>query len=449
MLVGMKRFSFPFPAPFAALSLWLALALPAVGSERDAVFARTIDELFPKLVETRRHLHANPELSNEEEDTAAYVAKRLTELGLEVQTGVAKHGIVALLHGKGGKSDRCVALRADMDALPITQLSSKPYRSRNPGVMHACGHDVHTTVALGVAEVLTKHQDHFSGTVKFLFQPAEEGMPIDFKDDWGAKQMVAEGAMENPRPEAVFALHCRPTITPKGADLETTRYLEAGQFSYASGYDSANSDTFEVVIKGTMAHGSAPQRGVDAITVAAEAITALQTIRSRRTDTRQPLVLTIGTIQGGQRHNILADEVRFTGTVRTYDEAFRDSVVKMMYQILDGITAAHGASHTLDYRKGYPSVYNDPKLVEATLPTLRRIAGDANVIESIPGMGGEDFSNFAKVSPGFYFRLGVSNEAKGIKGEIHTPAFDVDEECLKAGVAGMAGVICDFLSDGK
>ncbi len=445
MLSGMKRFPLPTPARLAVLPLWLALAHAASGSERDDAFARTIDELFPKLVETRRHLHANPELSNEEENSATYVTKRLTELGLEVQTGVAKHGIVALLKGKAGASEHCVALRADMDALPITQLSSKPYRSRNPGVMHACGHDVHTTVALGVAEVLRNHQDQFSGTVKFLFQPAEEGMPIDFKDDWGAKQMVAEGAMENPRPAAIFALHCRPTITPKGADLATKRYLEAGQFSYTSGYDSANSDTFEVVIKGTMAHGSAPQRGVDAITVAAEAITALQTIRSRRTDTQQPLVLTIGTIRGGQRHNILADEVRFTGTVRTYDEAFRDSVRKMMTQILDGITAAHGATHILDYRTGYPSVYNDPKLVEATLPTLRRIAGQANVIESIPGMGGEDFSHFAKVSPGFYFRLGVANEANGILGEIHTPAFDVDEQCLKTGVAGMAAVICDFL----
>ena len=425
------------------------VATLVVSADRDALFSGTIDELFPKLVETRRTIHANPELSNEEDETAAFVAKRLTELGLEVKTGVAKHGVVALLKGTGGAGDRCVALRADMDALPITELNSKPYRSKNAGVMHACGHDVHTTVGLGVAEVLAKHRDQFAGTVKFLFQPAEEGMPVTFKEDWGAKQMVAEGAMENPRPEAIFALHCRPTITPKGGSLEATQYLEAGQLSYAVGPDSANSDTFEVVIKGKMAHGSAPQRGVDAITVAAEAITALQTIRSRRTDTRQPLVLTIGTIQGGQRHNILADEVRFTGTLRTYDEAFRDEVVKMMYQILDGITSAHGASHVFDFRKGYPSVYNDPALVEATLPTLRRIAGEANVFESLPGMGGEDFSHFAKVSPGFYFRLGVTNEAKGITGEIHTPGFDVDEECLKTGVAAMAGVICDFLAREK
>ncbi|HRQ87393.1 MAG TPA: amidohydrolase, partial [Bacteroidia bacterium] len=350
-----------------------------------------------------------------------------------------------LLHGTAEENDRCVAIRADMDALPITELNSKPYRSRNPGVMHACGHDVHTTVALGVAEVLTKHKDRVRGTVKFLFQPAEESMPTDYKEDWGAKLMVAEGALENPRPEAIFGLHCRPVISPTSGLLEETRFLEAGQLAYAIGPDSANSDTFEVVIRGKMAHGSAPQRGVDAIVVAAEVITALQTIRSRRTDTRQPLVVSVGTIQGGQRHNILAEEVRFTGTVRTYDEAFRDSVVEMMRQILDGVTAAHGASHTLDYRKGYPSIINNADLVEATLPTFHRLFGKENVIEAVPGMGGEDFSYFAKVVPGFYFRLGVANEADGITAEIHTPAFDVDEECLKTGVAAMAGALCDFL----
>lgn len=430
----------------AFLSLLVLTSLE--GAERDTLFANSIEEMFPGLVETRRTLHAAPELSNEEEKTAAFVAERLRSLGFEVKTGVAKHGIVALLEGTGGEGP-CVAIRADMDALPITELSSRPYRSRNAGVMHACGHDVHTTVALGVAELLSKHRDQVRGTVKFLFQPAEEGMPVTYREDWGAKLMVAEGAMENPRPDAIFALHCRPSITPADGKLEASRVLEAGQIAYSAGHDSANSDTFEVVIKGTMAHGSTPHRGVDAIAVAAEAITAMQTIRSRRTDTRQPLVLTIGTIQGGQRHNIIADEVRFTGTVRTYDETFRDSVVEMMRRILDGVTAAHGASHVFDYRKGYPSVYNDPALVEATLPTLRRLVGEKNVLEAVPGMGGEDFSHFAKVTPGFYFRLGVSNEAKGITAEIHTPAFDVDESCLRTGVAAMAGVLCDFLDRGK
>ncbi len=430
-------------ARFAALAL--LAASPLAASERDELFRSTIDELFPKLVETRRTIHANPELSNQEEQTAAYVSERLRSLGLEVQTGIAKHGVVALLHGTAGEGGRCVAIRADMDALPITELSSKPWRSRNPGVMHACGHDVHTTVGLGVAEVLAKHKDQVRGTVKFIFQPAEESMPTDYKEDWGAKLMVAEGVLENPKPEAIFGLHCRPAISPADAQMDVTRFLEAGQLAYTIGPDSANSDTFEVVIRGKMAHGSAPQRGVDAIVVAAEAISALQTVRSRRTDTRQPLVVSVGTIQGGQRHNIVAEEVRFTGTVRTYDEAFRDSVIETMRQILDGVTAAHGATHTFDYRKGYPSILNDADLAKATLPTFHRLFGKENVIEARPGMGGEDFSYFAKVVPGFYFRLGVANEAEGVTAEIHTPAFDVDEECLKTGVAAMAGALCDFL----
>lgn len=400
--------------------------------------------MFPGLVETRRDIHANPELSNEEVRTSALVADRLRELGLEVTTGVAKHGVVALL--KGRDDGRCVAVRGDMDALPITELRSVPYRSKNPGVMHACGHDVHTTVVLGLAELLSRHRDQVNGTVKFIFQPAEEGMPVTYKEDWGAKLMVAEGVMENPKPDAVFALHCRPTISPIGSLDESVQFLKAGQLAYAVGPDSANSDTFEVTIKGTMAHGSAPHRGVDAVVVAAEAITALQTIRSRRTNTRQPLVLSIGTIQGGQRHNIIADEVKLAGTLRTYDAEFRDSVVGMMKQILEGITAAHGASFEFDFRKGYPSTINDAPLVRASLPSLHRIAGEKNVIEMLPGMGGEDFSYFAQVSPGFYFRLGVANEEKGITGEIHTPAFDVDEECLKTGVGAMAAVVCDFLN---
>lgn len=441
MVSGMKLL-----LPLFAFAFALALALvssPLSAADRDAVFAGTIETLFPKLVETRRHLHANPELSNEEEKTAAYVAQRLTELGLEVRTGVAKHGIVALLKGK--EEGPCVAVRADMDALPVTQLRSLPYRSRNPGVMHACGHDVHTTVALGLAELLSRHREEVRGTVKFLFQPAEEGMPVAYDKDWGAKLMVAEGAMENPRPEAVFALHCRPTITRAGSLDEKTEFLKAGQVAYAIGPDSANSDTFEITIKGTMAHGSAPQRGVDAVVVAAEAVTALQTIRSRRTNTRQPLVLSIGVIEGGQRHNIIADSVRLAGTVRTYDAAFRDTVVEMMKQILGGVTAAHGATYELDYRKGYPSVINDAALVKRTLPAFQRLLGEENVIEMTPGMGGEDFSFFAQVSPGFYFRLGVANEDKGITGEIHTPVFDVDEECLKTGVAVMAAAVCDYL----
>ncbi|WP_038169733.1 amidohydrolase [Verrucomicrobium sp. BvORR106] len=434
----MKRYALPL-----ALFGFCTAALMAQESPRDATFRTAIDALYPKLVETRRDIHAHPELSNEEERTAALVAERLRTLGLQVKTGVAKHGVVGLLDS--GKPGPCVAIRADMDALPIKELRATPYRSQNPGVMHACGHDVHTTVGLGVAELLAKHRDQWRGSVKFLFQPAEEGMPPTYKGDWGAKLMIAEGAMDNPRPAAVFGLHCRPTITRTDGRGEDPHYLRAGQVAYAIGPDSANSDSFVVTIRGVMAHGSAPQRGVDAIVVAAEAITALQTIRSRQTDTRQPLVLSVGVIQGGQRQNILADEVTFGGTVRTYDAAFPDTVLEKMHRTLKGITEANGATYTMEYRKGYPSVINHKELTNATLPSFRRLLGPDNVLEMVPGMGGEDFSYFAQVVPGFYFRLGVSNPDKEITGEIHTPAFDVDEACLKTGVAVMAAAACDFL----
>lgn len=411
---------------------------------RDAKFNTTIGELFPTLVETRRDIHANPELSNEEVRTAKLVADRLTALGLEVKTGVGKHGVIGLLKGKG--DGPCVAVRADMDALPIKELRSVPYRSRNPGVMHACGHDVHVTVALGVAELLSKHRESVNGTVKFLFQPAEEAMPSTYKQDWGAKLMVKEGAMENPKPGAVFGLHCTAMASPaKAADEEKESYLKAGQLGYMIGPASANSDRFNILIHGKMAHGSSPARGVDAIAVAAECISALQTIRSRHTDTRQPLVITIGTIQGGQRENILAERVEMGGTVRTYDERFRDKVIDLMHRTLKGITQAHGATYEMNYRKGYPSIINQEALALQTLPAFRRLLGADNVIEIRPGMGGEDFSYFAREAPGFFFQLGVANVERGITFGAHTPMFDVDEECLKTGVAAMAAAVCDWL----
>lgn len=412
--------------------------------KRDALFATSVEAMFPKLVETRRDIHAHPELSNEEARTAALVAERLRALGLEVQTGVAKHGVVALL--KGGQEGKCVAVRADMDALPIKELRSVPYRSKNPGVMHACGHDLHTTVALGVAELLAQHRDQVKGSVKFLFQPAEEAMPATFKGEWGAKLMVTEGAMANPKPDAVFGLHCTTSVAPVGVMDDEVHFLKAGQVAYTIGADNANSDRFQITIRGKMAHGSAPHKGVDAIVVAAEAISALQTIRSRQTNTRQPLVISIGTIQGGQRENILAEEVTLGGTVRTYDAGFRDGVVEMMHRILKGITEAHGATYTMEYRIGYPSIINQEALVKATLPAFKRLLGEANVLEVIPGMGGEDFSYFAQVTPGFYFRLGVANEEKGIIHGAHTPMFDADEDSLKTGVQIMAAAVCDFLN---
>jgi amidohydrolase len=431
-------------------ALFLLLALQASAADtttRDAVFAKSVETMFPQLVEIRRDIHAHPELSNEEVRTAALVAEKLKSLGLEVKTGIAKHGVVGLL--KGGSDGPCVAVRADMDALPIKELRSMPYRSQTPGVMHACGHDVHVACALGLAELLSKHRDQVRGSVKFLFQPAEEAMPATFKGDWGAKLMVAEGVMENPKPVAVFGLHTTAIVQPASTTDDGVHYLKAGQIGYTPGIDNANSDRFHIIIRGKMAHGSAPHKGVDAIAVSAEAIMALQMIKSRQTNTRQPLVISIGTISGGDRENIIAEKVELGGTVRTYDAAFRDGVIEQMHRILKGITEAHGASYEMEYRKTYPSIINDKPLIEATLPSFRRLLGNDNVVELIPGMGGEDFSFFAQVVPGFYFRLGVANEEKGITAGGHTPMYDCDEASIKTGVQVLAAAVCDRLDAEK
>jgi amidohydrolase len=415
-----------------------------VAEERDAVFAKEVDAMQAVLVDIRRDLHAHPELPNQETRTAKFVADKLRALGLtEIREGVARTGVVAMLHGE--HRGPCVAIRADMDALPIKELRSVPYRSKNPGVMHACGHDVHTTVALGVAQLLAKHRQHVRGSIKFLFQPAEEAMPATYKEDWGAKLMIAEGAMENPKPVAVFGLHCSTGISFKHTGEGQPDILEVGDLGWAIGADSAQSDRFSIVIKGSMAHGSSPHRGVDAIAVAAECITSLQLIRSRETNTTQPLVLSIGTIQGGQRENIIADRVELGGTVRTHDVSLRDKVLHLMHRTLKGVTSAHGASYELDYRSGYPPVMNDRQLVLDSLPSLERIVGKAHLFESRPSLGGEDFSYFAQVCPGFYFRLGVANEERGITAGAHTPDFDVDEDCLAVGVKAMAALLCDGL----
>ncbi|MGV3485467.1 MAG: M20 metallopeptidase family protein, partial [Planctomycetaceae bacterium] len=391
-------------------------------TSRDSAFQRDIETMFPQWVKTRRELHRHPELSNQEERTAALVARKLRELGLEVQTGVGGHGVVAVLKGLGeGAASSCVAVRADMDALPITESRESEYRSQTPGVMHACGHDVHVTCALGVAELLSRHRDQFPGTVKFIFQPAEEAMPATFVGDWGAKRMLAEGALDNPRPSAIFGLHCSPLSSPKAgprAGVETP--LEVGKVGYSIGPASANSDRFHIVIRGKIAHGSAPHKGVDAIAVAGHAITALQMIRSRETNTREPIVISIGMIQGGTRENIISDRVEMSGTVRSYDIDTRDQVIELMHRTLAGVTAAHGATYELNYRKGYPSIHNDPELAQAALATMRRVLGEDALMETIPGMGGEDFSYFANVIPGFYFRLGVANVQRNIVAGVHT-----------------------------
>ncbi|MCX6894802.1 MAG: amidohydrolase [Verrucomicrobia bacterium] len=396
---------------------------------REKQCAEIAEALRPQLIAQRRDFHRHPELSNREERTARVVADKLRALGLdEVRTKVARHGVVALL--RGGQPGPVVAVRADMDALPINETMDVPYKSLVPGVKHACGHDAHTAIGLGVAEVLSQMRGEIRGAVKFLFQPAEEGAPNG--EAGGAPLMIKEGALENPRPLAIYGLHTTPEIA-------------VGQVGWRAGGAQAAADRFTITIRGKSVHAAMPQKGVDAIVVAAECVAALQTVRSRRIDAFQPVILTVGTIHGGAKWNIVADEVKLEGTVRTLDEATRNRVEKVMRETLAGICAAYGAKYELDYQPMMEMVFNDLKLVEESLPALRRMVGDGNIVPAALRMGAEDFSYYQKVLPGFFYRLGSGNPAKGIVAEAHTPEFDIDEECLVVGVKTMAGLVLDFL----
>jgi amidohydrolase len=411
------------------LSFFVGLALPGQAADRVAEVSNATKLLQEKLVATRRDLHMHPELSNHEERTARVVAERLRELGFdEIRTNVALHGVVGLL--KGGKPGPVVAWRADMDALPIFESNNVPYKSQSPGVMHACGHDAHTTVGLGIAEVLSQMRSEIRGSIKFLFQPAEEG--TTGRDEAGALLMIKEGALENPKPLAIFGFHASPE-------------LEAGTIGYRSGPAQASADGFTITIRGKMSHAAVPEKGIDTIVIAADCVTALQTIKSRRINTFEPIILTIGTIHGGTKQNIIPDEVKMSGTVRTFSEDARTQIEQMMRETLGGITAAYGARYELDYERGTMVVVNDPKLVEATLPSLRRAVGETNVVEVPKRMGAEDFSFYGRVVPAFFIRLGSGNKAHGITSEGHTPTFDVDEKCLEVGVTTAATALLDFL----
>lgn len=398
-------------------------------SAREQRIAQAAEGLRAQLITQRRDFHMHPELSNREERTSRIVAERLRALGLEdVKTGVGKYGVTALL--RGARPGPVVAVRADMDALPVSEVNDVPYKSQTPGVKHACGHDAHTTVELGVAEVLSKMKDEIKGTIKFIFQPAEEGAPPG--EEGGARLMIKEGVMENPRPSAIFGLHTLPSI-------------EAGQIAYHSGPAMASSDRFLITIRGKGSHGAQPHAGIDSVVVAAECVMALQTIRSRRIDPQEPLVISVGKIEGGTRYNIIAGEVKMEGTMRTLSEEVRQRAQTLMRETLQSITAAYGATFELKFDEGAAVTFNEPRLVEETLPVMRRIVGADNLLSIKPFMPAEDFSYFQKVSPGFYYFLGVGNRAKGITAGWHTPDFDIDEESLVVGVKVMSNVLLDYL----
>jgi|AFSR01.1.fsa_nt_gi amidohydrolase len=398
--------------------------------QRDRYIADLVAHLEPRIIAIRRELHQHPELSNREVRTSRFLIHRLREIGgFELRTNVAHHGIVATLHGR--QPGKVVGIRADMDALPIDEPPGLPFASTVPGVMHACGHDVHMAVALGTAEVLSRLRQHFCGTVRFFFQPAEEGPPPG--ETGGAKLMIEEGALEPQRPDAMFALHCYPPLV-------------AGQLGYNEGVMMSSCDRFVITIRGRMAHGAYPHRGVDAIVVASTIVMMLQTIRSRMIDAQQPMVLTVGRMQGGRRYNIVADEVVLEGTVRAFDETVRAETERLIHQIVSSAVAGSGASCDIQYERLVPPLVNDQALVEQMLPTLRRVVGEECVLRHAPRMGAEDFAYFAREVPAMFYSLGTSDPAAGVEGDIHTPRFAVNEACLAVGVRAMSALALDFLS---
>ena len=387
-------------------------------------------EIAPSVVQWRRDFHTHPELSNREERTSRVVAEQLRAMGVdEVRTGVARHGVVALI--RGTKPGPTLALRADMDALPIQEATGLPFASQNQGAMHACGHDAHMAILLGAAKVLVQMRDQIRGSVKLLFQPAEEGSPAG--EEGGARLMIQEGALENPPVSAIFGLHINPE-------------LEAGKLSYRFGVLLAAVDRFEILVNGKQSHGGMPWQGVDPIVAAAHIITALQTIPSRHIDARQSVVISVGVVRAEGAWNIVPDQVQLLGTVRTHDEDVRRQVNEQFHRMVRQTAAAHGTEAQIVYGDYGPVVWNDPALGEGALETLQRAAGEQNVVESKPVMGGEDFAHYARKVPGFFFFLGVRNEEIGAVHALHTPQMIIDEAALPLGVRTMAMLALDYLA---
>ncbi len=425
--------------PFRRLVPFLLLACNVQAADLRADLDRLVDEIEPKVIDWRHDIHRNPELGNREFRTAEKVATHLRSLGLDVKTGVAHTGVVALL--KGGKPGPVVALRADMDALPVTEEVDIPYASRvrttwagkETGVMHACGHDTHVAILMGVAEVLAKNRERIPGTVKFLFQPAEESPPPG--EEGGAALMIKQGAMENPKPDVVFGLH----ITSSG---------ETGTIAYRPGPLMAAADILRITVNGRQTHGSAPWTGVDPIVVASQIVLGLQTIVSRQINvTNEPAVVTIGGIDGGNRFNIIPDKVEMVGTVRTFDEAMRDDIHRRIRLTAEHIAAAAGAQVSVDIQKPYAVTINDPGLTERMLPTLKRVAGDENVKLRPKTTGAEDFSFFAQQAPGLFFFLGGTPSGSDMSkiGYNHSPRFFVEDAAMKLGMRALLNLTVDYM----
>ncbi len=399
------------------------------------------ERLGPKVLAWRRDIHQHPELGNREVRTAKLVADHLRALGLDVKTGIATTGVIAVL--KGGKPGPRIAIRADMDALPVTERHALPFSSKvtstfrgeTVGVMHACGHDAHTATLMGVAEAMVAMKADLPGEVLFVFQPAEEGPPDG--EEGGAEEMLKQGIFRDFKPEAVFGLHVFST-------------LNAGQIGYRAGPAMAASDRFNIVIKGRQTHGSRPWGGVDPIVAAADVIGTAQTIVSRRQNiAKQPVVVTFGAIKGGIRYNIIPDQVEMIGTIRTFDEGMRQAVFKDLQNVAEHVAAAHGATAVAQIpdTKGNPVTVNDPALTAKLLPSLERAVGKENLVEVGLNMGAEDFSFYAREVPGFFFFVGATPKGQdaGKAPSNHSPEFFLDESALDVSLRTMLQVTLDYL----
>jgi amidohydrolase len=437
----------------AAILLSSTLILPAsalLGSTPDSARAEAssldgaIDsasaDVAPRVITWRRDFHEHPELSNREFRTAQIVADHLESLGLRVRREVAHTGVVAVL--EGGHPGPVVALRADMDALPVTEATGLPFASqvrttyleREVGIMHACGHDAHTAILFGVAEVLAGLRERLQGSVVFLFQPAEEGAPPGERG--GARLMIEEGALLDPSPQAVFGLHVVPQY-------------QAGEIAALSGGAMAGSDRLEISVRGRQTHAAYPWLGVDPIAVASRIVLALQALPGRQLDVRHPSVVSIGAIHGGVRHNIIPDEVELLGTIRVLEPSMQEDLHQRIRTTATSIAASAGASAEVDIHVGYPVTYNDPELTGWARPVLARVAGPGKLVPGLPRTGAEDFSFLAHELPGLYFWLGIRKpglpEAEAAPN--HSPEFLVDESALVLGVRALASLAADYLAE--
>lgn len=383
-----------------------------------------VSRLGPTLSSIRQTIHQHPELGFGEARTAALVAERLRALGLEVRTEVAKTGVVGFL--PGARPGRTLLLRADMDALPIEEATGAPYASRQPGQMHACGHDGHVAMLLGAAEILAARRERLAGAVKFVFQPAEEG-------PGGAEPMIQAGVLENPRVDAAVGLHLLNDY-PVG-----TVALRAGPVLAAA-------DRISLLVRGRGGHGAAPHQAVDAILVAAHVVTALQAIAAREVSPVVPVVVTIGTIQGGFRHNVIAPRVELTGTVRSFDAKLRQELPGRIERIARGVASAFGAEVEVCYEFGYPATVNDPGMTDLVRGVAATVVGDAGALVAEPVMGGEDMAYFLEAVPGCFAFIGSGNPARGLSHPHHSPRFDFDEAALPIGVAVLVRAAERFLA---